>query len=218
MRRVVSVWFPTFPTDRLQRVGVLPSAGGPFVTASHDGRRRVVTAVNAVGQGLGIWSGMPLASAQALAPGLGILEVEPEADEAALIQLATWCLRYAPLVAVDAPDGIWIDVTGCTHLAGGEEALLEDLVARFKRAGFTARAAIAGTPGVAHAVARYGGRQMGVVPADSLRDELAPLPVKALRLPSEVIDGLHRLGFERINDLMTAPGAPLVKRLGAVRA
>jgi protein ImuB len=218
MRRVVSVWFPTFPTDRLQRVGVLPSAGGPFVTTSHDGRRRVVAAANAVGQGLGIWSGMPLASAQALVPGLGILEAEPEADEAALTQLATWCLRYAPLVAVDAPDGIWIDVTGCTHLAGGEEALLEDLVARFKRAGFTARAAIAGTPGVAHAVARYDGRQMAVIPADRLRDALASLPVQALRLPSEVIDGLHRLGFERIDDLMTAPWAPLVKRFGAVVA
>jgi len=196
----------------------LPPAGGPFVTSMHDGRRRVVAAVNAAGQALGIRSGMPLASAQALVPGLGILEAEPEADEAALTRLAIWCLRYAPLAALDAPDGIWIDVTGCTHLAGGEEVLLKDLVARLKCAGFTARAAIACTPGVAHAVARYGGVETAVVPAGGLRDALAPLPVQALRLPSEVIDGLHRLGFERIDDLMTAPRAPLVKRFGTVVA
>ena len=93
-------------SDRQIAEGRRLAVGGPFVTASHDGRRRVVAAVNAIGQGLGIWSGMPLASAQALVPGLGVLEAEPEADEAALTQLATWCLRYAPLVAVDAPDGI----------------------------------------------------------------------------------------------------------------
>lgn len=156
MRRVVSVWFPTFPTDRLQRIGALPPEGGPFITSTHDGRRRIVTAACAAAQAIGIIPDTPLASAQALVPGLGIIEAEPVADEAALTQLATWCLRYAPLVAVDAPDGICIDATGCMHLAGGEDALLKDLVARLKRAGFTARAAIAGTPGAAQAVARYG--------------------------------------------------------------
>ena len=126
----------------------------------------MVAAADAEAQAVGIMRGMPLASAQALVPGLYIQEAEPEVDEAALTQLATWCLRYAPMVAADAPDGIWLDVTGCTHLAGGEDALLADLVTRFKRAGFAARAAIAETPGAAHAVARYSGEDQAVVPPD----------------------------------------------------
>ena len=218
MRRVVSVWFPTFPTDRLQKIGAGAQEGGPFITSAHDARRRVVAAANAEAQAVGIMRGMPLASAQALVPGLYIREAEPEADEAALTQLATWCLRYAPMVAADAPDGIWLDATGCTHLAGGEDALLANLVTRFQRAGFAARAAIAETPGVAHAVARFSGEVQAVVPADGLRAALVPLPVHALRLPPEVIDGLRRLGFDQVGDLTAAPRAPLVKRFGAVIA
>jgi protein ImuB len=72
----------------------------------HDGRRRVVTAAGAAAQAIGIMPGMPLANAQALVPRLGIVEAEPDADAATLTQLAVWCLRYAPLVATDGPDGI----------------------------------------------------------------------------------------------------------------
>ena len=47
MRRVVSVWFPTFPTDRLGKIGATPREGGP-----HDGRRRIVAAANAAARGV----------------------------------------------------------------------------------------------------------------------------------------------------------------------
>jgi protein ImuB len=161
---------------------------------------------------------MPLVSAQALVPGLAIVEAEPEADHAALTRLALWCLRYAPLVAVDAPDGLWIDVTGCAHLAGGEEALLADLRARLAQAGFVACVAVAGTPGTAHAVARYAGQATTVVPASGAVEALAPFPVEALRLPHEICDGLHRVGLDRAGDLIGAPRAPLVRRFGAALA
>ena len=82
----------------------------------------VVAAADATAATLGLCSGMPLAQAQALVPGLeaGTHPAEPEADAAALERLAAWCLRYAPLTAADAPDGIWLDITGCAHLHGGE--------------------------------------------------------------------------------------------------
>jgi protein ImuB len=218
MRRVISVWFPNFPIERLQKTGAVPPGEAPIITSMHDGRRRVVAAAGTVAQALGIHPGMAVAQAQALVPGLGMLEAEPDADAAALTKIAIWCLRYAPLVAVDGPDGIWIDATGCTHLAGGEDTLLTDLVSRIKRAGFTARAAIAGTPGVAWAIARYSADDQAIVATDRLHNALAPLPVQALRLPVEVVDGLKRVGLDRIGDLLHAPRAPLVKRFGAVLA
>jgi protein ImuB len=218
MRRVVSVWFPTFSTDRLQRIGAAPAPAAPFVTSAHDTRRRIIAAANAAAQAVGVQAGMPLAAAQALVPGLTICEAQPEGDTAALSNLALWCLRYSPLVAPDPPGGIWIDVTGCTHLAGGEDALLTDLVARLKGAGFPARAAIAGTPGAAHAVARFGGQDRTIVPPDGVPTMLAPLPIEGLRLSPEVIDGLRRLGFDLIGDLVPAARAPLVKRFGSVIA
>ncbi|MGH7108142.1 MAG: hypothetical protein ACREFT_16725, partial [Acetobacteraceae bacterium] len=104
------------------------------------------------------------------------------APEAALRAIAIWCLRYAPLVALDPPDGIWIDITGSAHLFGGESALLAALRARLEAAGLAARVAIADTPGAAHALARFGEKQEIIVPAGDLAAALAPLPPAALGL------------------------------------
>ena len=46
-----------------------------------------------------------------------------------------WALRrYSPVVALDPPDGLLIDVTGAAHLHGGEAALLRDLLSRLQAA------------------------------------------------------------------------------------
>lgn len=210
MRRVVSVWLPTFSTDRLKRHGT------PCVVAAHDGRRTIVFGANAEAQALGLAAGMPLAHANALVPGLEVAEHAPAEDAAALTRLALGCLRYAPLVAADPPAGLWLDIAGCAHLAGGEAALLTDLVARLEGAGYAARAAVADTPGAAHAIARFG--RDSIVPEGGARAALAPLPVQALRLPDTVCDGLLRLGFAQVGQLLDAPRAPLVRRFGAVLA
>ena len=159
MRRVVSVWLPHWPTDRLRRLAARsPEPPAPLVTASHDGRRRVIAASDPVAAALGLRPGMAVAQALAIVPRLAIAEAEPEADAAALERLARWCHRLTPLTAVDGTDGLWLDITGCAHLAGGEAALLRDLLARFARDGLHARAAVADTPGAAHGVARHGTR------------------------------------------------------------
>src|SRR5262249_58599560 len=67
--------------------------------------------------------------------------------------IADSCQRYTPLVAIDPPDGILLDIGGCAHLFGGEENLRGDLLARMTRFGFSACAAIAATIGAASAVA-----------------------------------------------------------------
>src|SRR3954471_6559136 len=38
--------------------------------------------------------------------------------------------RYSPVIALDLPDGLLIDVTGAAHLHGGEAKLLRDLLLR----------------------------------------------------------------------------------------
>jgi protein ImuB len=125
------------------------------VTSAHDGHRRVIAAADAAARVLGLRPGLPLAQALARIPDLAVMESDPDADAAAHGRLAAWCLRYAPLTAPDPPDGMWIDATGATRLAGGEAASLAGLVERLQQAGFAARAAIADTAGTAHAVARY---------------------------------------------------------------
>jgi protein ImuB len=214
MRRVVSLWFPTWPTDRLRRsAGVWPD-DMPLVTSAHDGRRLVIAAADRTALALGLHPGVPLAQAQAMVPGLAVVEADRGGDLDALRRTAAWCLRYAPFTAAAPPDGIWIDATGCTHLRGGEQAMLADMASRLDRAGFTARAAIADTPGAAYAVARHGHAQITVVPAGAAATMLSGLPIAGLRLDAGSVAGLGRLGFECIGQLADAPRAPLVRRFG----
>ncbi|WP_249218887.1 error-prone DNA polymerase [Falsirhodobacter algicola] len=202
MARVISVFLPMWPVDRLRRQEDSPS-DRPLVLAGRIGNRRVLTAVDAGAAGLGVTVGMPVSKAQALVQGLRIEAANPEADLASLERLAFWILqRIAPIVAVDPPDGIVIDSTGADHLHGGEEALLEALTGRLALSGVTARAAVADTWGAAHALARFGG-------------DLHAMPPEALRLPPATVAGLRDMGFATIGDLMAAPRAPLTRRFGS---
>src|SRR5690348_5259740 len=112
MRRVVSLFLPTWPTDRLRREKGAPAPDEPLVIGGHDGRRRVVMATDQAAQALGVRPGLPLAEAQARVPGLLVAPHDPAADTAALARLAAWAMRrYSPVVALDPPDGSLIDVT-----------------------------------------------------------------------------------------------------------
>ncbi len=187
----------------------------PLVTRRHDGRRLVIAAACPVAGGLGLRAGMPLAHAQAMLPGLAVLDATPGEDARALERLAAWCLRLSPMTAADPPDGVWIDVTGCAHLHGGERALLDGLVGQLARQGLQGRAAVADTPGAAHALARFADAPVVVAGPGGMADALAPLPVAALRLEQGVADGLCRLGLERVGQLAAAPRGPLARRFGA---
>ena len=158
MPRVVSLFLPTWSTDRVRRKAgdAAPPPETPLVLVGRDGRRRVVLAADAAAQAAGLRVGMPATKAQALVPGLVIQDADPAADAAALERLALWMLqRYAPIVAADPPDGIVIDSTGADHLHGGEAAMLATWSSGSPASGFAARAAIADTWGAAHALARY---------------------------------------------------------------
>ena len=95
--------------------------------------------------------------------------------------------------------------------------MLSSLVARFAADGIEARAVIAGTPGAAHAVARFGtlSESVAVVAAQSEAVALAPLPIEALRLPPSVCHDLRLVGLTDVGALLGMPRAPLARRYGA---
>jgi protein ImuB len=199
----------------IQTSGDSASGHRALVTARHDGRRRVVAAADRAARALGIRPGMALAQAEILTPGLAIAAADPAADEEALRRLAAWCLRYAPLAAIDPPDGLWIDAAGAAHLFDSETSMLADIRARLASAGFSARVAIADTPGAAHALARHGKAEITVVPPGDQAAALANLPPVSLRLPEESAALLARLGITRLGALHQIPRGPLARRFGA---
>jgi protein ImuB len=133
-RRILALWLPQLPIDRLWRLE--PALRDvPLATWTTAGNRRLLTAAN----GPAIHAGQALADAQAICPGLVLRPADAAADAALLERLAVWSLRWTPLAAVDGTDGLLLDVTGCTGLFGGEAALLGQVQAGLRRAGFTVR-------------------------------------------------------------------------------
>ena len=100
------------------------------------------------------------------------------------------------VVALDPPDGLWIEVAGAAHLFGDEDGLVEDLLTRLAQRALSASAGVADTPGAAWAVARFLPHEP-VVPPGGHAAALVDLPVQALRLAIESADGLAQLGIER---------------------
>jgi protein ImuB len=161
---------------------------------------------------LGISAGLTLADARARVPALAVAETDLAADLALLERLADWCERYTPLVALDHPDGLVLDITGCAHLFGGEELMRTDLCIRADDAGFKTRAAVAGTPDTVRALARFG--TLSVVPVGGDEAAVRPLPIAALGISPDIVTGLARAGLKTIADLADRPRAPLAARFG----
>ncbi len=175
---------------------------------------RRLHAVNTAGQRLGLFAGQKATDAMARAPELVNAEAEPEADARALDALVDWCVRFSPAVAPDGADSLFLDITGVSHLWGGEAEMMADFRQRLLAAGLPFRLAIADTPGAAWALAHYG-RDGTIAPPGGQADLLKPLPPAALRLEPEAAAQLDRLGFRQLGQLMEIPRGPLGRRFGA---
>jgi protein ImuB len=230
-RRYLALFFPLLSADRWLREG--REAPGPivFIEKQRGAMRIVATGEEALT--LGIAPGMMLADARARIPDLFAVDHDPPGDAALLLAMAEDCDRYTPSVALDPPDGLILDITGCTHLWGDEAGLVSALAARLAQAGLTLRLALAETPDKARALARHGGELLAVNrrrPPEMLNEERAaydagpvsvqgqslPLPIAALDLDNARTMALRRAGLYTIGDLAARPRAPLAARFGKV--
>ena len=169
--------------------------------------------MDAAAAALGLFVGQKATDAVALVPDLVLADADPAADTAALTALADWCARFSPAVALDPPDGLILDITGVAHLWGGERAMAADLAVRLAANGLAVRAAIAGTPGAAWALAHFG-EAGAIVDPDGEAAALGPLPTTALRLAPEEAAQIFRLGLSTIGALAGLPRDQITRRFG----
>lgn len=207
MRRILSVWLPHWPITRLSR-SVSVSPDRPLVTVEAVRGVRHLVAVGEAGEAQGLFPGQTLTAARSVCPSLVPADADPPADEAALGRLAAWCERYTPMAAPDPPDGMWLDITGCTAVFASEAELVRDLAARLERNGIPCRVAMADTPGAAWALAHAGG--------GTEQAALADLPIASLRLDPATVSGLRRLGLRTVQQLMRIPRSQITARFGGL--
>ena len=199
-----------------QAEGQAPGEAGPAPLALYEsvGGANRIAAVCEWAEAAGLAPGTGLAEARARFPHLLVRPAAPEADLRLLEAIADWCDRYTPLVALDLPDGLVLDISGCAHLFGGEKALMDDLLARLFHQGFAAAAALASEAGPAMALVRGPRGGDRIVPAGEEEAAVAPLPVAALRLDGDLSAMLGRLGLKTVGALFALPRAGLVRRFG----
>lgn len=221
-----------------------------------------IVAVSTAAWHRGVRPGMPLAEARSMAvpleqtrrdkaqparkqrgeqkseviPQVGFFEWQSEDDRRQLILLAEPARKYAPVIGLDelpVPDCLLLDITGCAPLFGGEAALAESLLADIRRAGYSARMAIADTVAAAWALAHVDERladkqrSRGSVPKNALpedlpirisppgqaRAELKFLPIGVGRLPLADQEILQNLGIRSLGQLLSLPLPDLPSRL-----
>ncbi len=222
------------PSERIRRER---RPDGPFALVAKVRSAMRIMAVDGAARALGLTPGLTLADARARVPELLAYDDDPAADAAMLGWLADGCDRYTPMVAVDAPQALVLDLTGC---------------------GFSPRQPLLEGPGVVPFVndwttvdreeppptppRRRGGEQEGfatdlqtrltrlgltahlaraTTPDAALAlaryggDDVRALPVSALRVEPEIHLALRRAGLRRIGDVAALPPAPLAARFGA---
>lgn len=185
----------------------------PFVLAGPERNRIVIRAANALAQAQGVHTGMAAADAKAIVTNLKVLDDIPDQPLKLLKALGEWCIRYTPIIAMDLPDGLVLDVTGCTHLWGGERACLKEIVTRLRSKGYDVRGAMADTVGTAWAVARFG-KVKAIIAEGEQQDALLSLPPAALRLEPLILDRLHKLGFYTISKFIGLGRTAMRRRFG----
>lgn len=170
-------------------------------------------AVCRVAAGKGLSAGMTLAEARMVLPDLQVEAATPDMDAVKREELARWLVRYTPLTACDASDtdSILLDVTGCTHLFGGEAATLADIQRRLEAVGITPQLALAENRAAAWALSHYRPGSISISAAES-KQLLTPLPVSALRLDKATEVKLVRLGLKTVGSLLALPRPTLAQR------
>ena len=161
----------------------------------------------------GLEVGLPLANARAICPQLQVFDADEAADINALNAIADWCDRFTPLVALNSSHGLFLDITGCVHLFGGEAAMMRLVCDVLTAQGFAVSAAIAGTSVCARTMNRHvHGRIVG---DGEEADAVKPLPVSALGAGDAIITGLRRAGLKTIGDVASRARHEITARFGA---
>jgi protein ImuB len=212
-RRILVLWFPRLPTDRLQRHKQASSDQPPLVVVAKADNALRLFAVDRKASSLGLAMGQPLANARAMLPVLEVVAADERSDLKLLTRIADWSDRFTPFVALDGPRGLLLDVTGAAHLFGGERAMLDGIRESLRVRGFAVRGAMAGTAAAARALARY--RDGAIIAPGGEAEAVAPLPIEALDLDPVTTHAFRRAGLKTVGQAAGRKRSEIVARFGA---
>ena len=213
MVRVMSIWFAQLPLDLWVRRSD-PRLSSPFAVTREINNALRITHGNEMAFRAGVIIGQSLPDAMAVCPELAS-EMHDE-DRIRLLHRALWrwADRLSPWVALDHTDGLFLDITGCAHIFGGEASMADHALTGLADINITARIGIADTKQAAWAIARFSNKSKTIIDPGNLSAGLSKLPVAALNIPKQTITSLRRTGLKTIGDLYKHKTSELARRFG----
>jgi protein ImuB len=225
-RRILALVMPSLLVEVVERTAP-ERAGSAFGVVLVDERvpedeplrpTLPLDAVSPAARRYGVRPGQTMAEAGAFVAGFEVRRLKLSALTQALATVAEVALAFGATVALGPPDIVWVDITGSSHLFGGEAPLAEELATRVRALGHAVRLAVAPGPALAGAFARWSppqrdGKDLFIVPAERTESAVRELPIVSLPLSAECLSFLVRLGVLTLGDLAALPRQALGSRL-----
>jgi protein ImuB len=213
----LALYLPNWATDCLKRADPqLAASDRPLALWERQKGAMRLVAVDNRAASVGLRTEQSLTDARALVPNLDVREIDRPYLEQVFADFADWHSNASPIVSVltDAAafGDLVLDITGVSHLFGGEAKMLKTLTGRLEVLGFTVAGAIAPSVGGAWALAHF---DPGRIVESDIAEALAQLPVSALRLDESQVTGLVQMGLKRIGQLHGRDRKALQARFGA---
>lgn len=214
MQRVMSIWFPQLSLDRRARMSD-PRIDGPFAIVSEVKNALRLTHLSPAATAAGLTAGQSLPDARAICPALLTEKSDPAREGLLLRALWRWSDKLSPWAALDAPDGLLLDVTGCAHLFGGEAEMAAFASSQLEEVNITSRMGVADSKRTAWALARFSVETAAIIaPRGGSREALEALPLASLNIDYQTLLDLRRTGLKTVGDLYGRKTSELARRFG----
>ena len=169
----------------------------------------------------GIMTGVSAGTAQALCAELRVLERHLARENTALLELADWAYRFTPMLTLQAPDRLLLEISASLRLFGGLAQLLEQVETDLAERCYTHLSGLAPTPRGAQLMTRALPCTAAALPGwcasgdpQAFRTLIDTLPLALLDVAEKQQQAMRRMGFTRIGELLALPRAALGKRFG----
>ena len=206
----MAIHFPELALEALERD---IDERRPHAVIDGSGSAQRVAACDRAAARAGVRSGMALNAAIALAPRLMARPRQPRAEERLLERCAAWAGQFTPLVSIEPPDALLLEVKGSLGLFEGAAALCERVSTALDCRGLSVAVTLAPTPRASLWLARAGRNAIVVEPA-ALTGALAQLPLSSLGWSEASLELLVSMGVYTVGDCLRLPRDGWARRLG----
>ena len=131
-RRIIAIWFPYMGAERILRK-TQHNPEEPIIIVAKKAQSEIITSISAVAQYKGLFVGQSLRDASAICTRLFVQTQNSYAETQFLKGICRWSSKFSPWVASEGNSGLIMDITGCSHLFGGENEMIAQILLAYDK-------------------------------------------------------------------------------------